>query len=117
MDLYTSDNLRTLTVFFENEAHRLRLLEQIGAFRGPSGPFVHWVHDQVCFEQDVSLMVNSEGMARLLAKVEQELPSELVSFPLTADVSLGARWENLVPNVDLIPDFADVPYQTGGEEK
>lgn len=117
MGLYTSDNLRTLTVFFEDEAHRLRLLEQMGAFRGPSGPFVHWVHDEIRFEQNVSLVVDSEGMARLLSKVEQELPSELVSFPLTADVSAGARWPALVSDLDLIPDFADVPYQTGGEEK
>jgi hypothetical protein len=117
MDHNTSDALRTLTMLFHDEAHRLRLLEQIGAFQGPSGPFVHWVHDQIYFERDVSVAVDSAGMARFVVDGEQELPTELVSFPLTADVSAGARWMDSVSDPDLIPDFDDVPYRAAGGEE
>lgn len=113
---HARDTLRTLTVFFEEEAHRLRLLELIGAFQGPFGPFVRQVHDQIYFEQNVSLVVDSAGIARFLTKVEQELPSELVSFPLTTHVPAGALWEELVIDPDLIPDFVDMSCQTQGEE-
>ena len=119
MDHNTSHALCTLTLFFNDEAHRLRWLEQMGAFEGPSGIFVHQVHDQIALVRDIDIRVDSTGMARFFEREGQELPSELVSFPFKASVDAGASWRTITTDLDsdLIPDFADVPYRAIGEEE